>query len=163
VAQADIFLKLDGAEGESTDDKHKSEIEISSFSWGASMAHTVGSAGGGAGAGKVLFHDLTLTKKTDKSSSVLAQKCCSGDHFTKGVLTARKAGGQQQEYLKVTLDTIFITSYNINGAEGTGGTSNETISMAIGKIGIDYSPQKSDGSLAAAVHGGWDILANKKF
>ena len=30
----DIFLKLGDIKGESTDDKHKNEIEVLSFSWG---------------------------------------------------------------------------------------------------------------------------------
>ena len=34
---ADYFLKLEGIKGESTDDKHKDEIDVLSFSWGASQ------------------------------------------------------------------------------------------------------------------------------
>jgi type VI secretion system secreted protein Hcp len=30
---ADYFLKIDGIEGESTDSKHKNEIEVESFGW----------------------------------------------------------------------------------------------------------------------------------
>ena len=31
-AQVDYFLKIDGVDGESTDDKHKGEIQLESFS-----------------------------------------------------------------------------------------------------------------------------------
>ena len=34
MAKTDFFLKLDGIKGESTDAKHKGEIEIESFSLG---------------------------------------------------------------------------------------------------------------------------------
>ena len=34
MAQVDYFLKIDGVDGESGDDKHKGEIEVESFSWG---------------------------------------------------------------------------------------------------------------------------------
>jgi len=34
---ADYFLKLDGIPGESTDAKHKDEIELVSFSWGVTQ------------------------------------------------------------------------------------------------------------------------------
>ena len=34
MAATDYFLKLDGIDGESMDDKHKNEIDIESFSWG---------------------------------------------------------------------------------------------------------------------------------
>ena len=32
----DMFLKIDGIDGDSTDKKHKGEIELLSFSWGLS-------------------------------------------------------------------------------------------------------------------------------
>ena len=34
MAQVDYFLKIEGVESESTDAKHKGEIELESFSWG---------------------------------------------------------------------------------------------------------------------------------
>jgi type VI secretion system secreted protein Hcp len=37
MAAADYFLKIDGIEGESNDSKHKAEIEIGSFSFGATQ------------------------------------------------------------------------------------------------------------------------------
>lgn len=34
----DYFLKLDGIEGESADSNHKNEIQLMSWSWGASRS-----------------------------------------------------------------------------------------------------------------------------
>ena len=34
MAAVDYFLKIDGIQGESRDDRHKDEIDIESFSWG---------------------------------------------------------------------------------------------------------------------------------
>ena len=162
MAHYDTFLKIDGLDGESTDDKHKGEVELSSFSWGVTHLQTLGSATGGAGSGRASFTDLSITKDVDKSSAVLFQKCATGEHFAKGKLTVRKAGGQQQEYLVYTLETVFVTSYHISSAHGQESAS-ESVTFAVGKVGMDYSPQKADGSLAAAVHGGWDVLTNKKY
>ena len=39
----DTFIKIKGVEGEAMHDKHAGEIEIYSFSWGASNPTTVGS------------------------------------------------------------------------------------------------------------------------
>ena len=44
---ADFFLKLEGIDGESTDDKHKGELDIESFSWGVTQLGTGGYGGGG--------------------------------------------------------------------------------------------------------------------
>ncbi len=50
MAAVDYFLKIDGIEGESNDHKHKGEIEILSWSMGATQSGTH-AFGGGGGAG----------------------------------------------------------------------------------------------------------------
>ena len=70
MAQVDYFLKIEGVDGESTDDKHKGEIELESFSWGETQRGTAGH-GGGSGAGKVMPQDFNFVKKVDKASPVL--------------------------------------------------------------------------------------------
>ena len=50
MAQIDAFLKLDKINGESTDSKHKDEIEILSWNWGSSNSGTMHrGTGGGTG------------------------------------------------------------------------------------------------------------------
>src|SRR3954469_3270111 len=99
----DSFLKITSPDvaGESQDAKHKGEIELFSFSLGAHNPTTIGSATGGAGAGKVSFSNFSIMKKTDKTSPILFQACAGGTHYGKAVITLRKAGGDAQvEYLK---------------------------------------------------------------
>ena len=87
----DMFLKLDGIEGESKDAKHAGEIDIESFAWG--MAQTgSGHRGTGSGTGKVDVHDITITKVVDKSSPSLMLACANGKHIAKGSITVRRAG-----------------------------------------------------------------------
>ena len=50
MATTDFFLKLEGIKGESTDKKHKGEIEIESYSLGLSNTGSFSQAPG-AGAG----------------------------------------------------------------------------------------------------------------
>src|SRR2546427_6632906 len=61
----DMFMKVEGASGESQDSNHKGWTDIDSFTWGATQPNTM-SSGGGAGAGKVSFHDLNVIAKVDK-------------------------------------------------------------------------------------------------
>jgi type VI secretion system secreted protein Hcp len=67
MAVVDYFLKIDGIQGESQDKTHKNEIQLNSFSWGASNMGT-SATGGGAGAGKVQFSDFSITKSVDTAS-----------------------------------------------------------------------------------------------
>jgi type VI secretion system secreted protein Hcp len=108
MAAVDYFLKLDGIAGESTDDKHKGEIDILSFSWGASNP-AAGSSGGG---GKLSLQDIHFGKNVDVSSPLLLQNCANGQHIKSGLITCRKAGGGQVEFLKITMSDIVVSSYN---------------------------------------------------
>ena len=122
----DAFLKLDGIQGESQDKVHSGEIEIESFSWGASNTNT-GSSGGGGGAGKVSFQDLHFTMQTSKASPNLMLACCTGKHIPNGVLTCRKAGGANQvEFMKIKLQDCLVSSYNF------GSNSSDTGFSALG-------------------------------
>ena len=158
----DAFLKLDGMDGESTDDKYKGYVEVASFSMGITHLTTVGSATGGAGSGRASLGELQISKTVDKSSAVLFQKCATGEHFPKGKLVVRKAGGTQMEYLVYAMEIVFVTSVHFSSASGEE-NANESVSLAFGKVGFDYTPQLATGAPGAAIHGGWDQIGNKKY
>ncbi|HEY3636371.1 MAG TPA: type VI secretion system tube protein Hcp [Caldimonas sp.] len=161
MAQVDYFLKIDGVDGESTDDKHKGEIELESFSFGATNAGSF-SSGGGGGSGKVALHDFNFVKKIDKSSPKLFASCATGEHLKTATLVCRKAGKDQQEFLKITLSPILVSSFQNGGSAGSDVIPMDQISINYGKIEVEYKEQKPDGSLGGAVIGGWDQTANKK-
>ena len=69
----DMFLKVDGIEGESQDEKHAKEIDVLAWSWGMSQSGTM-HAGGGGGAGKVAVQDVSVTKYVDASSNGLMSR-----------------------------------------------------------------------------------------
>ncbi|HTE22405.1 MAG TPA: type VI secretion system tube protein Hcp [Candidatus Limnocylindria bacterium] len=158
-AEGDYFLKLDGIEGESTDDKHKGEIEIHSFSWGVSQQGT-GGQGGGGGTGKANAQDFHFTSNTSKASPKLFTTSASGKHIKEAILTVRKAGKGQQEYYKITMEDVLISSYQNGGSNGTAPTDQVSVNFA--KLKVEYLQQKPDGSLGDPVIGAWDFKQNKE-
>jgi len=160
VAQVDYFLKIDGADGESPDSKHKNEIEVVSFSWGV---HQLGSSshGGGAGSGKSQAGDFSFVKRYDKASPKLMLKCADGEHIPKVVLTCRKAGKDQQEYLKITFNDVLVSSYQIGGSGGAEVIPHDSITLNFSKIEAEYKEQKSDGTLGGSTKAGYDFKGNK--
>lgn len=158
---SDIFLKLDGIKGESKDEKHKGSIAIESFQWGLQQAGTMGHGGGG-GAGKVSFSDISIQKFADSSTPALMQACAGGDHIKTGVLTVRKAGGKQEEYYKISLTQILVSSIQNTGANGHGGVPSETVSLNFDEIKFDYKEQSGDGKLGGVVKFGWNLSKNVK-
>ena len=161
MAQVDYFLKIDGVEGESTDDKHKGEIEVESWSIGGANAGSFNSGGGG-GTGKVQMQDFHFVKKVDKSSAKLFVSCATGEHLKTATLVCRKAGKDQQEFLTIVLSPVLVSSYNTGGSAGSDVIPMDQVSMNYGKIEFKYKEQKPDGSLGGEVIGGWDVTTNKK-
>ncbi|AMJ62815.1 Hcp family type VI secretion system effector [Bosea sp. PAMC 26642] len=158
---SDFLLELDGIKGESQDSKHKDFIEIESFSWGASNSGSHASGGGG-GAGKVSFQDLHFTTKVNKASPNLMVACATGQHIKKAKLVVRKHGGEQQEYYVISLDDLLVSSYQSGDAVGGDTIPTDQFSLNFSKIKFEYKPQKADGSLDAAITGGYDVKTNKK-
>lgn len=155
----DIFLNIQGIQGESKDDKHKNEIELLSWSWGATQAGSA-ARGGGMGSGKVEMQDLTFTKNIDKSTPKLILFCAKGEHIPKAALVMRKAGGDQKEYLKINLDDVLISSFQTSGANG-GDTPVESVSINFGKISFEYFEQDNKGTMTSAGKATYDLKANK--
>jgi type VI secretion system secreted protein Hcp len=157
----DAFIEIDGVQGESTDAKHKDEIEVLSFSFGVSQAGGT-PAGGGAGAGKASVSDLQLVSRTQKSSPRLFVACASGEHIKQAVLSARKAGGKQQDFLVITLREVRVTSYQAGGSADADDGPLDQVTLGYGKIEIEYRPAGPKGTLGPPVKGGWDAKANRK-
>jgi type VI secretion system secreted protein Hcp len=155
----DYFLKIDGIPGESADAKHKGEINLESFSWGETSPGG-GGMGGGGGAGKVQMQDLVVTMLVSKASPKLMLACATGKHYKEAVLTVRKAGKSQQEYLIIKLKDIIVTSYQTGGSAQSDVVVDQA-ALGFSTIQMDYRPQKADGSLDATIKAGWDLKQNK--
>jgi len=160
MAQVDYFLKIDGIDGESQDSKHKNEIDLQSWGFGATQSGTM-HGGGGGGAGKVSVQDLHFVTHVSKASPKLFLACCNGEHIKKAVLIARKAGKEQQEYLKITMSELLISSYQGGGSAHDGIVPVDQVSINFAKIEIEYKEQKPDGSLGGIVKTGYDLKQNK--
>jgi len=160
MAAVDYFLKIDGIDGESADHKHKGEIDIDSWSWGEHQSGTHG-AGGGGGAGKVSMGDFHFVMRVNKASPKLMLACADGEHIKKAVLTCRKAGKEQQEFLKITMSDLLVSSFQTGGSGHSDVVPQEQISLNYSKIEFEYKEQKADGTLGGAVKAGWDVKANK--
>ncbi len=160
---ADYFLRIDGIEGESTKRGVEKQIEIESFSWSAAQTGFHGTGTGG-GTAKVDVQDFHFTTKVNKSSPKLMIACATGQHFKdrSAVLIVRKAGGKQEAYLTYKLSDITISSYQTAGAAGDNTVPTDSFSIAFSKIEVEYKPQKSDGSLEAAVTAGYNWGAIEK-
>jgi type VI secretion system secreted protein Hcp len=180
---ADYFLKIDGVDGESTDSKHKGEIEIESFSWGVTNNASAAHSGGGGGAGKVSVQDFHFVMHYNKASPKIFLGAASGKHFPKAVLTVRKAGKEQTDFLTWTLSDCLVSSYQTGGTsipvlESVAGAEEpspevaavrnasaplpvDEFSLDFAKIEVSMQTQNNDGGLGSPETAGWDLRSQK--
>jgi len=145
---SDIFLSVKGAKsgvikGESQDQQHAKEIDVVSWSWGM---ESKASLGGGTARGKAVIRDLKIVKRVDSASTPLMAALRTNEMITRAVLTQRKAGKTQLEFLKITIEQGRVTSLTIEAGEEEDSTDIfESISFSFNKITVEYTPQGKDG------------------
>jgi type VI secretion system secreted protein Hcp len=100
-----------------------------------------------------------IVHRIDKASPALMQACATGTHLKDAIITHRKAGKGQHEYLIVKMNDVLITSVTHGGASGE--PASENVSLAFAKVALEYRPVKPDGSLDAGIHFKYDLKANK--
>jgi type VI secretion system secreted protein Hcp len=156
MAAVDYFLKIDGIEGESQDNKHQGEIDIESFSWGAKQSGTI-AVGGGGGAGKVSMQDFHFAMGVNKATPILFLACAQGDHIKNAILTCRKAGKEQQEFLKITMSDVLVSSFQTGGSGAGDVVPTDQISLNFAKIEVEYKEQDATGKLMGSTTKWFDL------
>lgn len=154
-----MFAKIDGIPGESTDVKHKGEIDVLSFSWGVTNPVATGS-GGGSSVGRPTFQHVTFSHVIDKASPLLVQSCALGQHIKTATLTQSAAGKTAADFLQFKFEDVVVTAVTEAGAGDQ--RLAESVSLAYAKVHMAYSPQKADGSFDPPIKFGFDLAANKK-
>ena len=139
-AAVDMFLKVPTIPGESLDDRHANEIDVLSWSWGLTGSPRTGACVG----------DINLVKHIDSASSGLMIALTVGKDLGEVVLTARKAGKGQQEFLIVKMFDVTVSTVKTALASDTA-IPTENVSLSFSYADWSYSKQKPDGSLEAPV------------
>jgi type VI secretion system secreted protein Hcp len=152
----DYFLKLDAIQGESEAKGHENEIQIMSWSWGASQVSSV-SGTGGSGAGKADLSDFNIMANFDKSTPKFFKSICAGTHIKTGTMSAIKSGADSKPYLKVDFKELFVTSLQISGSSEIPAVS---ISFSYNEIKIDYSTQNEQGNITSTGPVTWNTKTN---
>lgn len=155
----DVFLKIKGIEGESADATHKNQIDVLSYSWGVSQTGTM-SYGGGGGAGKANFGDFNFMMRMNKATPKLMHACATGEHIPDAILSCRKAGGKQEDYMVYKFYDLLISSYQTSASSEE---PTESISFNYSKMEMLYKVQDAKGQLANGPEFKYNIKENQVF
>jgi type VI secretion system secreted protein Hcp len=160
MALVDMYLKLDGVEGESKDSGKKNEIQIEGFRLGAVSPRDSFT---NQAAGAVRMSYLTIRAKVDKSTPKLFDKIAKNEKIPKAILTCRKAGSDQEPYFTVTLSEVLVVKVQAGQLEAT--ISGQVIppcefDLAYGKIEMDAREQTEKGPTGGAMKFQFNLPTN---
>ncbi|MFZ4835564.1 Hcp family type VI secretion system effector [Rouxiella sp. Mn2063] len=155
----DMFIKIDGIEGEALDSVHKNEIEVLSWNWDVSQ-HSNMHSGSGGGSGKASVDDFCFVHYTDKASPNLLSYCLTGKHIKNVQFVIRKAGGNPLEYLTIKFTDVIITKVNMQGSVDDESRPRENVKFSFTKMTQDYVMQNAEGHKCGVISASYDVKAN---
>jgi type VI secretion system secreted protein Hcp len=157
----DAFLKIDGIDGESTDDKHKEWIEILSYSHGVSQPTSATLSSGGLRSAERSDHqDFSIVKTLDKASPKLNLFVSSGAHIPEITLELCREGEDRQCYMKYRLTGVIVSAVQPEGSTQSDKPL-ESVSFNYGKIEWIYTETDPEtGTAKGDVRASWDVVSD---
>lgn len=154
------YLKLDKIKGESTDDKHKDQIEVFSFSHGLAQPISGPSGTGGRAAARADFQSLQITKYVDAASPDLDIYCAQGSHIATAELEVCQETGSKECYWRYDFKNLMVESVSVSG----GGSDRpvESVTFVYDEVKWTYTPIDTEGNAGTAVDRAWSLAENKK-
>jgi type VI secretion system Hcp family effector len=150
----DIYLKLDGINGDSTTRGYEKWIQLNDFSFEVENKATVGS-GSGSGAGKAAAQPISINKNFDTASIPLFLSTTTGKSIEKGqIVFVKHSGNEKQASLTIDLERVLISNFSLYD-------THENIELTYGAITFKYNAVGPDGKTSTFT-GGWDFTKNQK-
>ena len=157
----DMFIKIDGIEGESLDATHKNEIQVLTWHWDVAQ-HSNMHSGSGGGSGKATVSDFYFEHYCDKSTPNLMKYCLKGTHIPNIQFVIRKAGGNPLEYLIMRFTEVIITSVDISGSLEDETRPREAVRFSFTTVCQEYVIQNAEGHKSGTISFCYDVKANNE-
>lgn len=149
--------------GETVDNEYSKWIRVPTFSFGADNTVSLGTAGGGAGAGKATFSKFIITKPVDNASPQLFKALATGAHFKEAKLALRLGAGpgNGKSYLMFVFGLVFVADIQWSGGDAS--LAEEQVTFEYGQLGILYRIVNSNGTLGPQNVATWDRVVNNSW
>jgi len=153
------FLQVPGIPGESTDADHPNWIGVVSWSWGTTSGSGASQSRVCDGESHSSIDELTVVKGVDSASNKFMLANVRGDNLGTIILALRRLG-RSQDFLTLTLDNAFVTSWQFLGTGSGGahgdGTPLEKVTFHTSRVHVGYKRLNVDGSYTDLGATCWD-------
>ncbi|MCD6394277.1 MAG: type VI secretion system tube protein Hcp [Planctomycetes bacterium] len=160
VGAYDGFMQIGNIPGESEDQNHRDWIEVLSYHQGITMDVDSGAS---HPSGVAEFSEITVIKRIDKATPLLAFCCAQGQHIPQVTIEFCRAAGDKIVYMKVILEDALVSGVNmmILPMGGADVLPMEEVSFRYGRIEWEYTGVDENDDPLPAIQRGWDIEANQ--
>ena len=148
-AEAAVFAKYDGIDGEAKDSNHDKWIDVLSIDYSITRDTSSTTA---RSIGAPIFSDIVVTKELDKASPKLAEAISTGKVIPKVEIHLTDG---RQTYYAYELTNVMITSYSVSGDADDRPT--EEVAFNFEQIRTTYTEYGSDGTKKGNVEYSWKV------
>jgi len=140
---ADCFIKLDGVNGESSDEEFKDHIQVESWGWSIQQRHEAHFDRGQARRPEV--SNLVFSHQADLASPALWARCARNAVLPTASLVMRRAGGTAHKYLFVKLKNVRVIGVSLVH-DAVHVIPLERVELAFEELEYEYAPQSARGN-----------------
>ena len=159
-----LYLKLGSLQGAVTAGPYKGWIELSSYSWGFSVAvqTTVGASGNRLSSGKVTPGDLHLVKRQDDTTTQFMLQSLQGKNTDSATLavTVQASDSGEAKYIEYVMKNVICSSFSTSGQTGSGEPM-ENITLNFSQVEFNQY-LRDETNAERAVRGGYDFTKASK-
>ena len=155
TACADMFLKLSGIEGESTNAKHRGEVDVT----GVELPILAPAPTAGGGSGKVSCPSVTVYKNLDKASPILMKYLASGKYIQQAVLTVQRSGEEQADYYVLTMQEVAVSEVTQTSTDPS--HLSDKVVLKARQYNFEYRPQSDTGGSPGVIKFGWNCATTE--
>lgn len=155
AASADTFMLIPGVTGDVTDPARKGWIRVLSCEWGVQNVTVIGTATGGAGAGKPTARGFKVKIPTGPWSREMLSNLVRGAHYPQIVIDHVNPDGRPA--YRVTIQLLFLTDYR--NAPGSKAPAEDEIEGVYGGFRAEYFTVGPDGRVSSSAVG-WNFVSN---
>jgi type VI secretion system secreted protein Hcp len=158
----DMFLWIDGIEGESEDATYPKWIECNSWSHGFEQPTNPARSQSAATIERCTHNPFSVTRKLDQASIPIMIQCWKGKIHPTIMFAQKRASDKApagNKYIEVTMLWSVVASYEISGSEGD--IAEETVTFNYGSLSYNYVPiDKKTGEAKANKYGTHNLIEN---
>ncbi len=161
AAAVDMYLKIPDIEGESQADGREGEIDILSWSWGASNG--VNQPGSARNTQMANVQDISFVHFFDSASTELIWAVLTGATLPEATLQVVRSGGGDRggvPYIELRMRNARITSVSNGGSTGEDRLT-ESFSLNFEEICVTYFEQLPTGEVRMQKELCWDVARNR--